>query len=217
MYRKKKSVKNYDIFILNSRFTITLLLPHKIRRLFSFTFKLNDMNRLITAFAALLLMACFNDCLAQAKSKDTEGANMDKDYPYKATYSSNFKIGKAAYAKMVLELWKDWDDNNFDRHDFMADSIVMLFPDGTIMKGKEEAMAGAKKFRGSFASAKSTVHAWLPLTSTDKNEDAVCIWGQEEDTYTDGKVEKKDIHEVWWFNKAGKVTRMRQWAAKFGD
>jgi len=63
----------------------------------------------------------------------------------------------------------------------------------------------------------SIVYGWVPLTSTDVNEDAVCVWGQEEDTYADGKVEKRDLHEVWWFNKEGKISRMRQWAAKFGE
>ena len=165
------------------------------------------MKKLLIILMALLFPAFFNDCFAQAKT----------DYPYKATYSSNFKIGKVAYAKMILDMWKDWDDNKFDRHDYMADSIVMIFPDGNVTKGKKANMEAAMKFRGAFTTVKSTIHAWVPLTSTDKNEDIVCVWGQEEDTTPDGKVEKRDLHEVWWFNKDGKVTRLRQWAAKFGE
>ncbi|MEP7110522.1 MAG: hypothetical protein ABI760_21190 [Ferruginibacter sp.] len=175
------------------------------------------MKRLFISLTALFFISFLNDSFAQAKPKAGKAKNMVKDHPFKATYSSNFTIGKAAYSKMILDLWKDWDDNNFDRHDYMADSLVAFFPDGTVTRGKAENLEASKKFRGKFASVKSIIHAWVPLTSTDMNEDVVCVWGQEEDTYPDGKVEKSDLHEVWWFNKAGKVTRLRQWAAKFGE
>ena len=137
--------------------------------------------------------------------------------PYKATYSSSFKIGKANYSAIILNLWKDWDDNTFDKHDYFSDTVVMMFPDGSVTRGKAANLVAAKKYRGGMKSASSIIHAWVPLSSTDLNEDAVCVWGHEEDTYADGRVEKKDLHEVWWFNKEGKVSRMRQWEAKFGE
>jgi hypothetical protein len=136
--------------------------------------------------------------------------------PYKATYSSNFKMGKPALANRILDLWKDWDDNQLDRHDFFSDTVTMMFADGMVMKGKKENLEAAKKYRSGFTKVVSTVHAWLPLTSNDRNEDAVCIWGHEVNTLPDGKEETRDIHEVWWFNKDGKVASMRQWTAKFG-
>jgi hypothetical protein len=137
--------------------------------------------------------------------------------PYKASYSSDFKIGNPAYSKMILDLWKDWDDNTFDKHDYFADTVVMYLPDSTVVRGKAENMAGAKKYRGSMTSAKSVIHAWVPLHSNDTKEDAVAIWGTETDTWPDGRVEKRDLHEVWWFNKDGKVSVMRQWASRFGQ
>ena len=72
-------------------------------------------------------------------------------------------------------------------------------------------MEAAKKFRASFSKAKSTIHAWVPLYSTDVKLDMVGIWGVEEDTYPDGKVQSREIHEVWWFNKDGKIAGVRQW------
>jgi len=137
--------------------------------------------------------------------------------PYKATYSSDFKMGKSALATRILEVWKDWDDNQLDRHDYFADTVTMMFSDGMVMKGKKENLEAAKKYRGSFTKVVSTVHAWMPLTSNDRKEDAVCIWGQEVNTLPDGKEETRDIHEVWWFNKDGKISSMRQWTAKFGQ
>ena len=156
----------------------------------------------------------------KTKIKDGDGKmkmkndGMMMDYPYKANYSSKFAMGNPAHAKMILDLWKDWDDNAFDRHDYMADTLVMLFPDGTMAKGKQEALEGAKKYRGGMTSAKSTIDAWVPLRITDKNEDWVAVWGSETDTWADGKTETRDIHEIWRINKDGKVDFMKQFTAK---
>jgi hypothetical protein len=132
---------------------------------------------------------------------------------YKATYSANFQIGNSSYAQKIMEMWQDWDDNMLDRHDYMSDTLTMYFADGTSMKGKAENLSEAKKYRGKFTSVKSTLHAIVPLKSNDQGDDVVCVWGEEADTLPDGKVEKKSIHEVWFFNKDGKITAMRQWHA----
>jgi hypothetical protein len=143
-----------------------------------------------------------NDVAAQSK----------KDL-YKATYSSSFKMGNPAYTYIVQDLWKDWDDNQLDRHDYFSDTITMFFPDGSMIKGKAANLEAAKKYRGGMTKVTSVLHAWIPLYSTDKKEDAVLVWGEEENTMPDGKVERKSLHEVWWFNKEGKVSMMRQWTA----
>jgi hypothetical protein len=164
------------------------------------------MKQLITAMAAVFFTCFAIETIAQ-----------DTKAPQAVAYNPSFSIGKAEYATKVLEIWKDWDDNQLDRHDYFADTITMWLPDGTAARGKAVNMEGAKKFRGSMTKSKSTIHACIPLHNSDGNDDAVCIWGTEEDTYADGKVETRDLHEVWWFNKDGKISMMRQWAAKFGN
>lgn len=162
------------------------------------------MKKLTIAFA-VLLCSSLNESFSQSA-------------PYKAAYTSSFEMGNATYANKVLDLWKDWDDNQFSRHqDYFADTVVMFSPDGSVTRGKAENMAAANKFRGNFSKVISTVHAWVPLHSTDLGDNVVCIWGTELDTYADGKEEKRDLHEVWWFNKDGKVSVIRQWASKFGE
>jgi hypothetical protein len=153
-------------------------------------------------------------CFILSENTSAQNSKANNALPYQATYSSNFKIGNQKYAAMVLDLWKDWDDNNFDRHQYMADTVTMYLPDGSVTKGLAANLAGAKKYRGSLKSAKSIVYAWVPLVSVDKNEDAICVWGEEEDVMADGTVDKKTLHEVWFFNKDGKVASMRQWSAK---
>ena len=133
---------------------------------------------------------------------------------YKATFSSNFKMGNQKYANKILELWKDWDNNVFTKSDYFADTITAYFPDGTMVKGKEAFIESGKKYRGGFTTVKSIVHAWAPLYSEDKKTDAVCIWGEEADTTPDGKITTTSLHEVWFFNKDGKISTFRQWTAK---
>jgi hypothetical protein len=178
--------------------------------------KTYNMKRLLITIGVLVLVFLCEENFAQGKvkmkEKSTSATNMD--YPYTANYSSNFRMGDPANSKMILNLWKDWDDNAFSRHDYMADTIVMFFPDGTMAKGKDSVMAGAKRFRGALSSANSTLDAWVPLKSVDKNENWVALWGSETDTWPDGKTEKRDVQEIWRINKDGKVDFMKQFYAK---
>ena len=161
------------------------------------------MKRLLISASILLLAFLCKTNYAQQKIS----------YSYTASYSSDFKIGNPAHAKMILELWKDWDDNAFDRHNYFADTVVMFFPDGSTIKGKDSCLAGAKRYRGSMSSARSSLNAWIPLKSMDKNENWVALWGTETDTYPDGKTSKRDLHEIWRINKDGKVDFMKQFSS----
>lgn len=179
------------------------------------------MKQLWICLAVVGFIVAGNNVLAQnesmAKEKDKMEKKMGGALPYKADYSADFKIGNSSYSKMILDIWKDWDDNQLDRHSYFADTIVGMFADGSVSKGKEAFIADGKKYRNTQTSVKSTIHAFVPLLSTERNENVVCIWGTEERTMTDGKKETGDLHEVWWFNKDGKITMLRQWAAKFKE
>lgn len=177
------------------------------------------MKRLLVIMCALALVFVCKESVAQKKMKAERASmkekGMDKiSYPYTAMYSSDFKIGNPMNSKMILDLWKDWDDNAFDRHNYFADTAVIYFPDGNVVKGKDSLLAGAMRYRGSLSSAKSTLEAWVPLKSVDKDQNWVALWGAETDTWPDGKTETRDIHEIWRFNKDGKVDFMKQFAAK---
>lgn len=186
------------------------------------------MKRLLISGCMFFFILIANHAIAQEKVKVKDDKVKVKDdntkmkmkgdaanmmYPYTANYSSNFAIGNPAHAKLVLDEWKDWDDNALDRHDFMADTIISYMPDGTVTKGKDANMIMWKKFRSGLTSSKSTVDAWMPLRSLDTNENWVAVWGTETDTYPDGKVDKHDIQEIWRINKDGKVDFYKQFTA----
>ncbi|WP_082886483.1 nuclear transport factor 2 family protein [Flavisolibacter tropicus] len=135
-------------------------------------------------------------------------------FPYTADYSSKFTMGNPEHARMVLSMWKDYDNNTFDRSAAMlADTVMFQAPNGMVIRGKDSVLNSVKQFRGQFSSVKSTVDAWVPMHSTDRNEDWVLIWGTENDTNASGSTTNV-IHEIWRVNRDGKIDFIRQYTAK---
>ena len=62
--------------------------------------------------------------------------------------------------------------------------------------------------------AKSDVHGYMSFRSIDKEHDWVAIWGTENGTMKDGTKKSINLHEVWQFNKDGKVALIRQYSSK---
>jgi ketosteroid isomerase-like protein len=151
---------------------------------------------------------------ALAQKKDVKQVSNTSE-PYKVE-SSNISVGNPAYAQKVLWAWKYYDENTTDKMaDVFADDVVATFPDGSMIKGKDNILKAVKDLRGSFASATSQVAACVALKSPDHPEsEAVSIWGMETDTAKDGTVTKTHLNEIWFFNKEGKVFELHQLAAK---
>jgi len=64
--------------------------------------------------------------------------------------------GTAPGKKMIMELWKNWDDNAFDRH-ILARYCCNVF-DGR-HEGKKGVYGGCKRYRGSMSTATSSIDA----------------------------------------------------------
>ncbi|WP_426667608.1 hypothetical protein ACPPVU_16420 [Mucilaginibacter sp. McL0603] len=134
---------------------------------------------------------------------------------YKADYSSSFTMADPSYSEKVLTLWKDYENNTLDKHaDMISDTVTMLLADGTLVKGKANNMAGVKDFRGSIKNLKVKVDAWMSIKSLDRDENLVCVWGNETFTDKDGKQVSRRMQEVWGFNSAGKVSLMLQYVGQ---
>jgi hypothetical protein len=137
------------------------------------------------------------------------------DMIYKATYSGNFQIGNTQLARIVLNLWKDYDNNVFKNLELMvADTVTGIMPDGTVLKGNTNLIKAIKDFRGGLADAKSTVDAYVTLRSPDHPDDMILtIWGSEVDTKKDGTKTSMDLQEVWIFNKDAQLRFWRQFSS----
>ena len=176
------------------------------------------MKKIAFMLSVAALGACNSGQDAKVESiSTTQPASAEKvTLPYDIQYSSNFEIGDQNKSKIILDFWKDWDNGNLaNGREKFADSVHMFFADGSVMHaGRDSVLASGQNYRNSLASAVSTVNAVVPLKSTDKNEEWVCVWGKEIDTHKDGKVDSFYLQETWRFNNAGKVDLVYQFIQK---
>lgn len=164
-------------------------------------------------------MATQNPTMKNPVVQDTtmqgSGGGMGDVMPYTATYSSQFTIGNPDHARMVLQAWKDWDEGNLDRNAAMfSDNVVMEMPDGMVVRGKDSLMVAMKQHRGTYTNMTSTVDLWMPLRSSDRNEDWVAIWGTGRSTSANGTVTTNRLQELWRINRDGKIDLIRQYTAR---
>ena len=174
------------------------------------------MRRLLAVAASAVLFISCNQNPASEKKTDTMAAKTDSImYPYKANYSAAFMMGEPANAKTVLDIWKAWEENRLpDTKALWGDTVTMEFASGfKLHAGRDSLINGGVAERAKFTSVIDSVHAWMPLHSTDRNEDWVAIWGTEYTVDKKGKKDTADLHEVWQL-KNGKVAWVLQYSAK---
>jgi len=166
----------------------------------------------LSIFAAMTLFSL----LAFAQNKNVKQVkNETSNQPYKVG-ATHISVGNDAYAQKILWAWKYYDDNTLDKAaGLLADDVEATFPDGSVVKGKDNFMKGIQDDRNNIVSSVSTVDACVTLkTPDDPEHEVVSIWGSETDTNKDGTTSKVYLNEVWFFNKEGKVVEFHQFAAK---
>jgi len=170
----------------------------------------------------VLSLAAFAGCnsgtdtkVESMSSKDSTSSS-DVVLPYTADYSSKFEMGNANNTKTILDLYKDWDNNNLDNSkDKFADSVTLYFSDGSMMSGSYDSVtAAAKKFRSTLGTVNTSVHAVFPVKSADKNENWVVAWFTEYRTNAAGKKDSVQLQETWRLNKDGKADLLYQYEQK---
>jgi hypothetical protein len=140
-----------------------------------------------------------------------------QNLPYTANYSSNFKVGSHDLTKMVLQLYKDYEANDFStREGWISDTLMVFLPDGTMKRGKAEGIDVFKNMRNSVASSKFTFDAIIPLTSVDRKETWVALWGAEEtgDKANPSSTMKNEFQAIWRLNKDKKVDFIKIFTSK---
>lgn len=172
----------------------------------------------------ILSLAAFASCnsgtdkkMESMSSKDSAASGSDNiTLPYTADYSSKFEMGDAKNIKTILDLYKDWDNNNLDNSkDKFADTVTLVFSNGTMMHAsRDSVIAQTKPYRNSLGTVTSGVHAVTALKSTDKNENWVVAWFKEYRTDAKGKKDSTELQETWRLNKDGKADLLYQYEQK---
>jgi len=177
---------------------------------------------LFSALALCTVVACNNAATSTEATTDTTttpvtaASNEMVTYAYTPEYSGDFETGDPKNAQLILELWKDYDNNTVDNHkDAFADSVTFDLAGGTTVSGpRDSVLNGMKEYRGGFVSAVSTVVAVTTLKPKGKDESWVCVWGKEIDIDKKNKKDSIFLNENWMFNKDGKIAYMAQYQAK---
>lgn len=167
----------------------------------------------ISIFAAMAFFSAFALVCQAQNTNPTQAKNSMEQAKGPVT---NISIGNAVYTQKVIQAWKDYDNNTLDNiGDLVADDVIATFPDGSMVKGRDNFVKAIKDYRNSFASVSSKINACTTLkTPDDPEHEVVTIWGEETDISKDGTTTKTHLNEVWFFNKEGKLTAFHQLAAK---
>lgn len=180
------------------------------------------MKKLLALFALAIFTGCDTADKDGTKSGDststTTSTSTEKvTYAYPIMYSSQFEMGDAKKAETIVNLWKEFDNNTLNStKSLFADSVIMMFPGMTMNTTKDSMFAMTQGYRDGFATVTSSIDAVFATRSTDKNEDWVCIWGRESKTDKKGKTDSARLHEIWRFNKDGKIDYMAQFIQPLG-
>lgn len=166
---------------------------------------------------AIFLLSCNQDKPAAEEKKDsatTETKKVDNtSYAYKAVYSSAFEIGKPEDSKVILDIWKAYEENKMgDTRALWADSVTLEFDGFTFHGPADSALKEGSADRGRYTSVKDSIDAFMPLHSTDRNENWVAVWGREYTVDKKGKKDTVDLHEIWML-KDGKAAYMARYRA----
>lgn len=163
---------------------------------------------------ALLFFAA--SCNAPAPETPVEDKAAKAVYSITPKYSADFEIGSSAQAQIVLDCWRHYDNNTLDSTTaFFADTVELIIPGmATVKLQRDSAIALVKTGRGMYSSVKSDIGVVIPVKEPNKKDDWVLIWADETTKTLDGKESKRAIHEVFGFDKAGKINHIHQFETK---
>lgn len=169
---------------------------------------------LVILAATAFLAACSNEKKDDTKPADAATAKpaADVKLAYVPAYSSSFEIGNAAHAAMIVQgSWKDWEMNTIgDMKNWVADTIVAFMAGNEMVRGVDSLAAAWKRNRAYYTSVKDTVHAVIPVYSTDKKENWVLVWAKEINVNSKGVKDTVEVMETWRINKDGKADMLLQ-------
>ena len=168
---------------------------------------------LIIVFASLF--ACNNEKPAStetaAAKEEPKKEEASLPMPYEASYSSKFAIGDQKNALAVLTLFKQWDDNKLkESMGGFADSVSFYTNEWEFHGTKEKFYEESQKQRDMATEVKTVVHGWIPVKSTDHNEDWVLVWSTGYTKDKAGKMDSLAYQDTWRINKEGKVDLVYQ-------
>ncbi len=175
------------------------------------------MKKITLVFAISIgLIACNEEKKETTEKAPAAETKAAVKLPYELSYSSSFEMGDPAHSAMILQgSWKDWELNKMDNmKSWIADTIVAFHSDNSMVNGADSLMARWKRGRAGLTNVLDTVHAVIPVYSTDKKENWVLVWASEISTNDKGIKDTTELMETWRINKDGKADMLMQFDRK---
>ena len=156
---------------------------------------------LFAVFAIAIIAACNNEKKTDDKMSDVKKettASAPSDLPYKMQYT-NWEMGDPKNLKMVLDMYKNWEDNKLDAvASSFGDSATFEMAAGVrMMTTRQSLMDSLKSWRGQTDKLSSDIITGLSMHSPEKNEDWVLIWAMNHSTDKTGKVDSVFSNDNW--------------------
>jgi hypothetical protein len=164
----------------------------------------------------LLFIILLSGCLGKDNQEKISPQNDSSVYfPYASRYATDFEKGDPRYLEMVLDFWKEYETGNVKKTaKNFADTILMVLPEGFFSGQKDSVLASFKKTRDKYSIVQCHLDTWMPARINGK-DNWVFIWGWQERTDKNGKLEAPVLHEVWRINKKGKIDFMQQYLTHY--
>ena len=137
------------------------------------------------------------------------------DLPYKVAYSSSFEMTNNKYSAVIMNIWKEFGNNNFSNFPgYLADTVQLERLTGEYKGSRDNFIGVLSASRGRYKAFDTKIDVIFSFGSTDKKSDWVSVYGYEYTEDNNGKKDTTDLHELWKFNEKGKVSFISQYARK---
>ena len=134
---------------------------------------------------------------------------------YKAAYSSSYEMTNNKYSAVIMNIWKEFGNNNFSNFPgYFADTVQLQKLTGEYKGSRDNFIGILSANRGRYKAFDTKIDVIFSLRSTDKKSDWVSVYGYEYTEDNNGKRDTTNLHELWKFNEKGKVSFISQYARK---
>lgn len=170
-------------------------------------FILGSMRIWLFIFSLMILTGCKNGQRERTRSSSDTAVY----YPFAPIYSNEFDPGKPEYARMVLQVWRQYETGSMKPEwKSFADTIRLILPDKILHGHKDSILQLYQQRRDRYINMQCFISSWLPVHFTDEGDDVVYVWGIYDGTFANGDRDYAMVHEIWRFNKDGKISELEQ-------
>ncbi len=146
-------------------------------------------------------MACNNEPAPTEATadtaKETPAAAASVTMPYTPMYTTFTDDVSDNDVLTVLNSYKAWETGDMQAlKATYADTTSTTTADGVTVRASADSVINFQKpYRDKISSVKINMTAWKKMHSVDHNEDWVCVWYDEIDTYKNGKVDSASYED----------------------